>query len=46
MHAPRQCIQKIIINLIEQQLPQAMFWNDVMIAYSGMTTGYSGRSRL
>jgi hypothetical protein len=42
MHAPYPCIQKIIIDLAGQQLRQAMFWEDMVLAYSGMAAGYPG----
>lgn len=42
IHSLYPHVHKIIIDLAGEQLRQAAFWNDMVIAFSGMAAGYPG----
>ncbi|HHW43830.1 hypothetical protein GFC01_13290 [Desulfofundulus thermobenzoicus] len=42
LYAPMPHVHKMILDLAMGQLGQAEFWNDMVIAYSGLVGGYPG----
>lgn len=42
MYAPYPHVHKMILDLAMEELQEAMFWNDIYIAYSGMPMPYPG----